>query len=269
VAQRGALRVRYRGRQGEDCLLEAEQAAAVLFEDCPPVRRPPSYPGQWHTPGRYWCATIGDLLVYESFLEYQWLVLLDFDRSVATVNTQALEFHGRDGTRRWRHVPDIFTRRVDGRVEVLDVKHPSRHTDPDVAEQAARTARACRDLGWDYRMVGAPPQQYYANLAWLAGYRRPLRATAGYASEVIRAAARPITLGELADHTGAPELARPVIFHQLWTHQLRCELETQPVSDRSLIQASPGTSALGDGVLGDDGLGDDGLGGPSRGEGWG
>lgn len=233
-----ALRIRYLDANGASHLVDDEEAARVMFEDCPPVRTPASYPGQWHTPGRYWSSTAGNLLAYESFLECQWLTLLDHDRSIIALNTQTLELRGRDSGGTWRHVPDIFVRRIDGSVQLVDVKHPSHHTDPDVTTQTRRTEHACRRLGWAYRMVGTPPRQFLANVAWLAGYRRPLRAATTYRAQLLEAAVQPVTLGELAEHSGAPELTRPVIFHLLWWHQLRCDLETAPLNDRTLIHTS-------------------------------
>lgn len=232
------VKVRYLDAGGVDRLVTAEQVGEGAFETCPPVRTIPAYHGQKHTPGRYWSATASGLLAYESFLECQWLTLLDFDVTVTAIATQALELHGNDTDGKWRHVPDIFTRRSDGSVLVVDVKNPHRRHDPAVVRQAERTAVACGRLGWAYEMVTVPPRQRYATIAWLAGYRRPLRATASLVTPVLSSAADPVRLADLLAATGAPELARPVVFHLLWHHRLLCDLDT-PLREHTLVHAAP------------------------------
>ncbi|ONH52931.1 hypothetical protein CcI49_32920 [Frankia sp. CcI49] len=229
------LKIRYVEAGGVDRLVLAEEAGSVAFESCRPVRVIPAYHGQRHTPGWYWSATTGGLLAYESFLERQWLTLLDFDAPVTAIATQALELHGTDAAGDWRHVPDIFTRRADGSVLIVDVKNPRRRHDPRVVQQAERTASACDRIGWAYEMVTVPPSQRYANVAWLAGYRRPLRAASGLTASITTQAAAQTTVAELAAATGAPELARPVIFHLLWCQQLVCDLDT-PLSERTGVR---------------------------------
>jgi hypothetical protein len=61
---------------------------------------------QRHTPGRYWSATTGQLVEYESYLESKWLTLLDFDPAVVAFASQPLEFDGVDGQGAWSHIPD-------------------------------------------------------------------------------------------------------------------------------------------------------------------
>lgn len=235
------LRVHYTDPHGTPQVCTVQDATGVAFEDCPAVRAIESYPGQWHTPGQYWSATTGTLLAYESFLECQWLTMLDFEPTIAAINTQALEVRGRDHDGAWRHVPDVFARRVNGSVLIVDVKHPRRRDSPTVARQEARTADACRQLGWDYRMVDAPPAQRHANIAWLAGYRRPLHAVADLEPEIVAAVAQPVRIGNLAARVPDPLLARPVIFHLLWRHRLVCDLDT-PLREDTLVWSAEGAS---------------------------
>jgi hypothetical protein len=235
---RNSLTVGYRDERGAGHLVAADDAVSVDFERGRPVRAIPSYRGQAHTPGRYWAATSKVLLEYESFLECQWLTLLDFDPSVMALATQILELHGRDGDGSWRHVPDIWVRRADGSVHVVDVKNP-RHLDrQDVRRQAARTQAACRRLGWEHALVGAPEQPKAANVAWLAGYRRPLRAGREMVPLLLKAARRPVPLEELARAARPMELARPVLFHLLWQGQLMCDLNAPLAASTLVVRAA-------------------------------
>lgn len=231
-------RIRYLDEDGYEYLAPAAAVSAVEFEQCRPAREIPSYAGQRHTPGRYWCATADDLLGYESHLEALWLRLLDFDPAITAIATQPFEISGRDTDGTWNHVPDIYTRRADGHVEVIDVKNPLQLGKPSVVRQAERTRIMCEALGWGYRMVGEPPTQISANIGWLAGYRRPLGpAAARLVPSILAAAALPITIGALAQTQDIPELARPVIFHLLWHHRLVCDLE-RPLRERTLLRTT-------------------------------
>jgi hypothetical protein len=60
----------------------------VPFEECMPVRGFPSYKGQRNRVGRWWTATTGSLVGYESWLERDWLMLLDFDPDVVGIAAQ-------------------------------------------------------------------------------------------------------------------------------------------------------------------------------------
>ncbi|WP_240436957.1 TnsA-like heteromeric transposase endonuclease subunit [Streptomyces sporangiiformans] len=61
---------------------------AVRFEDVPPVREFKSYKGQRHLPGLWWPPTAGGHIGYESWLERDHVMLLDFDPSVVGLSSQ-------------------------------------------------------------------------------------------------------------------------------------------------------------------------------------
>jgi hypothetical protein len=209
----------------------------VAFEDYPPVRRIPHYPGSRHTPGEYWSATTGSLIAYESHLESKWMMLLDFDPVVVAFCGQPFAFDGVDADGVFTHTPDLFVRRGDGGGLLLDVKNPDEITKPDVARQARRTAVACERIGWQYRMVGEPELQPMANIAWLAGFRRPLHAGTDLVAPLLALAARPVSLAEMLSFQPIPELARPVVFHLLWHGWLTCDLN-QPLRETTMLQAA-------------------------------
>ncbi len=223
--------------RGAERVVALEQAGTVAFEDGRMVRKIPSYRGQKHAPGRYWSASTGELVEYESHLECRWMTLLDFDPHVVAFVSQPLRLEAVDGQGRWEHTPDVFARRDDGSVLLLDVKDPHRVDKPEVRMQKARTAEACRLLGWDYDMVGEPPAQRWANVSWLAGYRRPVHLGAELIDQLLVLARRPVSIGELLSFTQVPEIARPVMFHLLWRGLLVCDLDTAPLRDTTLVTA--------------------------------
>jgi hypothetical protein len=136
------------------------EAWSVPFEACTPVRGFPSYKGQRHHIGRWWTATTGGLVGYESWLERDRLVLLDFDPEVVGIASQPfwLFFTTAEGKAR-SHTPDYFARLADGSALVLDVRSADRIKPRDqVAFDATR--EACEALGWRYEVAGAPrPRQ--------------------------------------------------------------------------------------------------------------
>jgi hypothetical protein len=57
-------------------------ASLDLLRRCEPVRCPGVYQRQRHMPGRWFSTTTGGFLEYESLLERDWMLLMDFDREV-------------------------------------------------------------------------------------------------------------------------------------------------------------------------------------------
>jgi hypothetical protein len=231
------VRVRYVDGDGCDHVLRLEQAAGVSFEDGRMARSIPSYRGQRHTPGRYWSATTGQLVEYESYLESKWLTLLDFDPAVVAFTSQPLEFDGVDGQGSWCHVPDVFARRNDGGGWLLDVKNPQQLGWPKVRLQAERTARVCQRLGWDYEMVGEPDAQRWANVSWLSGYRRAPNLGVELMPRLVGLAARPVPIGDLVGFMEYPDIARAVLFHLCWRQRIVFDLDV-PLRETTLVVAA-------------------------------
>src|SRR5664280_1981514 len=68
-----------------------------------------------------------------------------------------------------------FARRPDGSAVVVDCQ-PLTRIKPRDAAAFETTRQACREVGWDYRLVCAPDPVLAANVRWLAGYRHPRNA---------------------------------------------------------------------------------------------
>jgi hypothetical protein len=92
------------------------------FERSRPVRKFPSRPGQRHFPGLWWSSTTGDHVGFESWLEREHAMMLDFDPAVAAFASQPFWLRWHDGTRTRRHAPDYFARMRDGSGLVIDVR---------------------------------------------------------------------------------------------------------------------------------------------------
>jgi hypothetical protein len=197
---------------------------AVRLEAMAPARRFNARKGQRHLPGRWWSATDGTHVGYESWLERDHLTWLDWDRAVVGIASQPfrLSWTGDEGQVRW-HVPDFFARRADGSAVVVDCRPAERRGPRDLAAFEA-TRQACDLAGWEYRLVGAPDPIATANLRWLAGYRHPRHDIPEVAAALRAAFAEPAPLMAGAEAAGDPIAVLPVLFHLLWRQELATDL---------------------------------------------
>ncbi|MFC5054336.1 TnsA-like heteromeric transposase endonuclease subunit [Saccharothrix xinjiangensis] len=202
------------------------EAWSVPLESCRPVRGFPSFKGQRHHVGRWWTATTETLVGFESWLERDRLILLDFDPAVVGIASQPfwLFFTTAEGKRR-SHAPDYFARLVDGSALVLDCR-PTARIKPRDRVAFEVTARACAVLGWRYEVVDAAAPVLMGNVRWLAAYRHPRHDLAAVAGALREVFAEPAGLLEGAGAVGDPIAVLPVLFHLLWRRELRVELST-------------------------------------------
>ena len=92
----GFAMVRYIDADGDEHYAGLAEAALVPFENGRMARNIPAYRDSAHTPGRYWAATTGELVEFESHLEEKWLTLLDFDAGITGFSSQPMELESAD-----------------------------------------------------------------------------------------------------------------------------------------------------------------------------
>jgi hypothetical protein len=90
---------------GEQARLPLADVWGLRFEDAAPVRRFVSYRGQRHLSGRWWSATVGRHVGYESWLERDHVMALDFDPDVVGIASQPFWLFWPSGSRRESHPP--------------------------------------------------------------------------------------------------------------------------------------------------------------------
>lgn len=210
-----------------------EDAAGLTFESYRPVRSFPSFRGQRNWPGLWWSATHGGHVGYESWLERDHAMLLDFDREVVAFAPQPFWLFFSDAGRPRSHAPDFFARRRDGSAVVIDCR-PDERIKPRDADAFDMTALACESVGWEYRRVGALDPVRAGNLRWLSGYRHSRFADPVVAQRLVAMFAVPRTLTHGAELAGPPTAVLPVLFHLLWRQELRADL-TAPLCETSLV----------------------------------
>jgi hypothetical protein len=211
------------------------QCWSVQFEEVAPARSFPSYRGQRNFPGWWWSSTMGRHVGYESWLDRDQVMLLDFDPQVTRFASQPfwLRWPAGDGVR--RHLPDYFARRVDGTGVVVDVRADDRIERAD-AEAFAATAAACREVGWEFRRVGTLDGVFAANVRWLSRYRHP---RCGWREDLaarlleVFAEATPLFTG--AERVGDRLAVLPVLYHLLWRQALGADLGSALLGPSSVV----------------------------------
>ncbi|MEU2260169.1 TnsA-like heteromeric transposase endonuclease subunit [Streptomyces sp. NPDC019645] len=150
-------------------------------------------------------------------------MLLDFDHRVTGFASQPMRLFSTAGRRRRSHAPDWFARRADGTGMVVDCR-PLDRIKPRDAEAFAATERACRAIGWEFRLLGAPDVVLLANVRWPAGYRHPRHRVGPVADRLLESFSRAKALRDGAERVGDPIAVLPVVFHLLWSGRLVADL---------------------------------------------
>jgi hypothetical protein len=185
-------------------------------------------------PGHWFSTTAGRFLEYESLLERDWMLLLDFDREVEWICEQPLRLRYRKNAKPASHVPDLLVWRA-GAPELCDVKSVERFEDPEFQAQVCATGFACAEAGMGYRVLAEPDRQLLVNVRWLAGFReRPADPDGERARMLSMLAAGPWRLGELVAGAREPMLAGPVVMHLLWAGEALADLSV-PIGQDSRV----------------------------------
>ena len=212
--------------QDDGCLRREQLAecAAGRFEDAVPVRSFHWAKGAVHFPGSWWSSTTGDHVGFESWLERDHVMLMDFDPDITGIASQPFWLHWQDedGLPR-RHAPDFFARRAGGGGVVVDVRPDDRIPAKD-AGVFRTTALACAQAGWEFRRAGTIDPVLRANVRWLSRYRHQRCRREPEAAGLLEAfsAGRPLLAG--ATQVGDPVAVLPVAYHLLWRRELSCDL---------------------------------------------
>jgi hypothetical protein len=208
---------------------------SVRFEEVAPARSFPSYRGQRNFPGWWWSSTMGRHVGFESWLERDHVMLLDFDTRVVGFASQPFWLYWRAGGGVRRHLPDYFARRVDGVGVVVDVRADDRIEPVDV-EAFEATAAACETVAWQFQRVGALDAVLVANVRWLSRYRHPrCGRREDLACRLLEVFRHPTPLLAGAEQVGDRLLVLPVLFHLLWRQVLSVDLTSALLGRSSLV----------------------------------
>lgn len=178
---------------------------------------------------------MGRLVGFESWVERDHLVALDFDASVVEIVSQPFWLYWTPvGGKRRRHAPDFLVRRADGAVMVLDSRSGQLIGERD-REAFAVTGRACTAVGWRYAVWDRLDGAVVANQRWLAGYRHPRCFDEHVAARLLEVFNRPRALMDGAELVGDPLGVLPVLYHLLWKQLLVADLAVV-LSHRTIVK---------------------------------
>lgn len=239
VPVRAAFELTFRDESGGRQVAVLPECRAVPFERALPVRSFPAVKKNRNYPGLWWSATTGRHVGFESWVERDVAMMLDFDREVTGYASQPFWLCWHDGRRDRRHAPDYFVRLADGGGVVVDVR-PDDQVDAAAAEVFAVTAEACLDAGWEFRRTGGPAAVLTANVRWLAGYRHPRCCRPDIASVLAETFREPAPLMRGAAAAGDPIAVLPVLYHLLWRQSLTADLAGTVLEPGSLVRAAEG-----------------------------
>jgi hypothetical protein len=208
------------------------------FEGALPVRPFHFEKGLRSFAGWWYFATAGTHVGFESWLERDHLMLMDFSPTVRAVASQPfwLRWHDERGKAR-RHAPDFFARRHDGTGVVVDVRPDDRIPDRD-AEAFAVTASACEVAGWEFRRVGELDPVLRTNVRWLSRYRHSRCLVPEIAEALLDVFAEGRGLFEGAAGVGERLRVLPVLFHLMWQGELVANLTGGPLSTSTIVRTN-------------------------------
>lgn len=193
--------------------------------------------GQRNYSGRYWCATEAKLVGYESLLELSRLMMADFELSAKRIASQPFQITAEIDGGRLTRIPDYLVL-TDQEPLVIDVTRRDRLEKPKFQRVFDLTRRIVESRGWSYELAHEPPRTEYANIRFLAGYRRPWLFDEKVVAQV-RTLAEGVaesTIGEIARGTSYPKWkALPALMHLLWRQDLTVDI-SERLSPNSMVR---------------------------------
>jgi hypothetical protein len=228
--------VTYRLGGGELRKASVRDFGLVPFDELAPVRKLGNHRQQARRSGLLHFASADKLVPCRSRLAMRALRVLDFDTAVTDALGEPFVLH-RGAAVRGLRPPDFLVQLTDGQRLAVDVATQRATTTKAYTERVGAMKDAFADSGPAYQVVGEPERTVYANVAWLAGYRREPHQVEAYRDDVSAACSHPTRIDAVVDACGPPALIRPVLFHMLWTHELDADLST-PLQDHTVVRAT-------------------------------
>lgn len=199
------------------------------------VREPRCYKGQRHIPGWEWVSGTQTLVWYESRMEMFAIRHMEFLHDVAFVVAQPFTLHFTLSGKQYTHVPDLLFVLADQTKHLINVK-PLKYMKQARALRAfAASEELCRQLRWNYSTMHEAQPVVTANVRWLNGYRRLPHLYDVYSERIEFAAKSFCTIAQALEGIDHPVLARPTLFHMMWSGKLTFDIN-QILSDDTLIQ---------------------------------
>jgi hypothetical protein len=236
----GIVKISYKASDGSVVTGPWGDITADAIASGLPWRTFPWYLGQKNYSGLYWCATQRALVGYESRLELSRLMLADFDTTVTAIVSQPCQMRWVVGASRVRRISDYLVCTRSGPV-IIDVKGARSLQNPDIAGILDTTRRMVEACGWRYEIVSEPAKVEFANVRFLAGYRRPELVDPELLSAIKELVldTGDVSVGEVVASTAYPKhAALPALMHLLWRQMFVFDLSRRLCLDTVIRAAS-------------------------------
>jgi hypothetical protein len=197
--------------------------------------------------GRYASAKNGEMRDFESLNEKDYLILLDFDPTVASFEVQPVKIPVPRVPR--GYVPDVLVHFHPNQHEqarpslLVDVKHTA-----DLAKNAAKYApkfEAARlfaeERGWEFKIIDETTLRtpYLSNLKFLRAFKERPPETSQIETIIRTLGKGSLTFNELLDLLAPSDQEKlswiPVIWHMVITQLILADLQT-PISGDMLLE---------------------------------
>lgn len=184
-------------------------------------------------PGLWFSSVMRAHVSYESLLERNRMLMLDFDPTTRSYLEQPLRLSYRAYGRTRFHTPDLLVWRTDGSLMLCNVKSKSRLERGSFPLQSEACARFCEIERIDYAVLSEPDGQVLQNLRWLSGYWGiEFENSSAYWLMRERLEKGTATIADLLEEAGGHEaLTRPVLFAALWSQEFEMDLGKAMESD--------------------------------------
>ncbi|WSG43936.1 TnsA-like heteromeric transposase endonuclease subunit [Dactylosporangium sp. NBC_01737] len=192
--------------------------------------------------GLYWSATMAAHIPYESRLELSRLLLADFDSEVTGLFAQPFRVSvtGAPGVeRQW--IPDFCLVQADGSLTLVEVKPARRAAAPAVAERLDSFRGVVAGYGLRFEVLSEPDPVVWANVAFLAGFRRRNHFDSSVLDALLAAAGPDgVPLAVLESRLSPrwePVTVRPHLLHLLWSGRIVADL-SRPLAGATLVRGT-------------------------------
>lgn len=197
----------------------------LAFEAVAPFRTFSAYRAKRNYEGVYPFRNLDAQVEFESLLEGQFLLQLDWENAATAVTAQPFRAHWDSGEQVRSHIPDYFCRLTNGDGLVVDVR-PEERVDDAAREAFEFTRRLCEEVGWEYRIYGTPSTHLISNLRVFKQYAS-FECDDKYMANTLRAAARKISITDLISFGTSQEVSggvtRSLIYRLLWERRLQTD----------------------------------------------
>ncbi|MGC9154811.1 MAG: TnsA-like heteromeric transposase endonuclease subunit [Ferrimicrobium sp.] len=233
------VKLEYRSSPQELATRERVQELVGLpLENAVPFRSFSSYRAKHNYEGVYPFHNLNTQVEFESLLEGQFLLQLDWENTSTALTAQPFRVYWDNDSGVRSHIPDYFCRLDNGDGLVVDVR-PEERVDDAAREAFEFMQRLCEEVGWEYRIYGNPDTHLISNLRVFKQYA-PFECEDVYMTSILGAAVRKTSITDLISFGASQEISdgvtRSLIYRLLWEQRLQTDYY-RPLSSATEVWA--------------------------------